>query len=417
MKNLSIVFLLLMVPLALFAAGAQDESGPVTLRYASFSAGEDNAATQQAMIDAFQEANPGIIIENEITGYGEHFTQLVTKIASGDAPDTFELNMENFLAYAIRGAVKPIDNIASEAGINLKETYAAGVLDACSYDGQTYAIPQMFSTVLLIYNKDLFDAAGASYPQEDWTWKESLEASKKIADPENDLWGTFNPVQFWEFYKVTQQNGGGVMTPDGSKFTINSPQNLETLQYMVDRIQKHHVMPSDTELAGRGDWDLFVDGKLAMISTGVWAFTDFANRCEFPWSVEVEPGNTNKATHFFANVACLSRDTENDLEAVKFLNFIASDPLSVQMRLDAQWELPTVKDASLMEQYLAITPPDNKIAVFNSLEYAVKPPALEQFQELVEILNPRLEQVRLGMLEPKEALDAAQKEAEAKIKL
>jgi len=55
--------------------------------------------------------------------------------------------------------------------------------------------------------------------------------------------------------------------------------------------------------------------------------------------------------------------------------------------------------------------------VLNSLDYAVKPPALEQFAELSNIVNTRLEKVRDGVLGVKEALDEAQAEAEAKIKL
>ncbi|MCG8452738.1 MAG: sugar ABC transporter substrate-binding protein [Spirochaetales bacterium] len=408
---------LFLVVTALFANGSGDSDEELTLRYASFSAGENNAAVLEQMIAAYEEAHPGVVIENENAGFDDHFTQLVTKIASGDAPDAFELNMENFLAYAIRGAVKPLGDIAEQAGIPLSETYAPGVLESCSYAGEAHAIPLMFSTVLSIYNKQLFDEAGLAYPTQDWTWSDAQAAAEKIAQPENDLWGIYTPLQFWEFYKVTQQNGGGLMTSDGSQFTIDSPENLETLKFMVSRIQDSHVMPSDTELAGRGDWDLFVDGRVAMIHTGVWAFTEFAERCDFPWAVEVEPGNTRKATHFFANVGCVSRDTEHSVEALEFLHFLASDPSSVTARLEAQWELPTVNDPSVLERYLAQTPPENKIAVFNSLDYAVRPPALEQYQELVEIVNPKLEMVRLGLMSPEEALRTAQAEAEARIQL
>ena len=70
-----------------------------------------------------------------------------------------------------------------------------------------------------------------------------------------------------------------------------------------------------------------------------------------------------------------------------------------------------------MERYLADTPPDNKIAVLNSLQYAVKPPALLQFSELTNIVNTKIELARDGELTAKEALDLAQAEASEKIKL
>ncbi|MCK5157059.1 MAG: extracellular solute-binding protein, partial [Spirochaetales bacterium] len=266
-------------------------------------------------------------------------------------------------------------------------------------------------------NMDLFDQAGAAYPTQDWTWSDSLAAAKKISALGDDVWGMYNPIQFWEFYKVTQQNGGGLMTPDGKTFTINSKENVATLQYMLDRVYKYHVMPTRDEQADRPESDLFVDNKLGMWLNGVWAFNDLLTRADFPWGVEVEPGNIAKATHFFGNVGCISTTSKHPEEALKLLNFLATSPAAVDMRLDAQWELPTVADPAIMERYINDTPPENKIAVLNSLEYAVKPPALEEFAELTNIVNTRIEMARDGLLTAQEALDLAQEEAVANIKL
>lgn len=405
----------LVVPL--FAGGRAEDEGVITIKYNNFSAGENNAAVLQKMISIFEADHPNIRIENEAMGYGDNYwTQLVTRIAGNDAPDCFELNMENFLAHATRGSLRPLDGLFDATGID-KNVYSPGLLDAVSFDGELQAIPLMFSTVVLVYNMDLFDRAGVAYPDSSWTWDDSLSAAKKISALGDDIWGMFNPIQFWEFYKVTQQNGGGLMTPDGKKFTINSPQNVKTLQYMLDRVYVHHVMPTKEEQADRPESDLFVEGKLGMWLNGVWAFSDLQNRADFPWGVEVEPGNIAKATHFFGNVGCISTTTKHPEEAFMFLNFLASDPRAVDLRLEAQWELPTVKDPEVMKRYIEDTPPENKIAVLNSLDYAVKPPALEQFAELSNIVNTKIEMARDGLLTAQEALDLAQEEAEKNIRL
>mgnify|MGYP004471888705 CR=1 FL=1 len=39
----------------------------------------------------------------------------------------------------------------------------------------------------------------------------------------------------------------------------------------------------------------------SMIPTGIWAFNTFADACDFNWDICVEPGGTQKATHFFSN--------------------------------------------------------------------------------------------------------------------
>jgi len=413
-----IVIMMILLAMPAFSAGQTDKAaGPVTIRYANFSAGEHNAETLKKMVDLFMAKNPDVKVELESMGYGDNYwTSLITRIAGGDAPDAFELNMEQFLAFTLRGATSPLDDLFKSSGIS-KSTYGEGLLEAVSFNGKIMAIPQSFSTVVLIYNKALFDQAGISYPNANWTWDDALVAAQKITALGPDIYGAFNPIQFWEFYKVSQQNGGGLMTPDGKSFTINSPQNIATLQYMLDRMWKYNVMPNREQQANRPEGDMFVDGKLGMWLNGVWAFTDLKNRVKFSWGIEVEPGMSSKATHFFGNVAAVSRTTKYPEQTFRFINFMASDPDVVQLRLDAQWELPTVSDPTVMERYLADTPPDNKIAVLNSLQFAVKPPALLQFSELTDIVNTKIEQARDGVLTAKEALDLAQTEATARIKL
>jgi len=142
----------------LFGAG-QAEPGVVTIRYANFSAGEHNAETLRKMVDLFMAKNPNIKVELESMGYGDNYwTSLITRIAGGDAPDAFELNMEQFLAFTLRGSNRPLDELFTKTGMS-KNVFGEGLLDAVSFNGKVMAIPQSFSTVVLIYNKALFDQA------------------------------------------------------------------------------------------------------------------------------------------------------------------------------------------------------------------------------------------------------------------
>lgn len=396
-------------------AAETTKKAPVTIKYASFSAGADHVEALDAMIHSFEKDNQDIKVESNIVGYGEHFTQLATQIAANNAPDCYELNMENLLAFGLRGAPLELGPLFTKTGANT-DVYSKGVLNACSLNGKLYAVPLSYSTVVMIYNKDLFDKAGVAYPTKDWTWKDELDAAKKIKALGKDIWGVFQEVQIWEFYKTVQQNGGSMLSSDAKKFTMNTPANIETLQYMVDRVRVHHVMPTEAERADRYQADLFKEGKLGMLRAGVWFFTDFANNItDFKWDVEVEPGNAKKATHFFANVACVSKDSKYQEEAFRFINAMGSDKSIVNIRLLDKWEIPSVSDPELLKSYLAKTPPENKKAVLDSMDYAVTPPALEQYAEFVDIVNPKLEEMRTSNKSAKEVLDALQAEVEAKI--
>ena len=384
----------------------------IYLTYTNFSVGADKMEYLIQMITSFEKKNPGIRITNNVVGYGEHFTQLATQIAANNAPDCYELNMENFLSFMTRGTPADLGPLFDQAGAS-KDAYAPGLINTCSYKGKMFAVPLMYSTVVLIYNKKLFDQAGVAYPTKDWTWNDELEAAKKIRALGPDIWGCFQEVQYWEFFKTVQQNGGNLSDVDGNP-TLNSDANVETLQYMVDRMFKWKVSPTDEERAGRPQGDLFKAGILGMFRGGVWFFTDFANsisKDDFGWDVQVEPGNKSKATHFFANVACVSANSKHQLEAFKFINAMGCDADIAKIRLTAQWEIPAGSDPQLAKDYIAITPPDNKQAVLDSMNYAVAPPVLKQFNELINAVNPLISAMASSSNKKtaKEVLDECQK--------
>lgn len=172
------------------------------------------------------------------------------------------------------------------------------------------------------------------------------------------------------------------------------------------------VMPTTEAMAGRGDWDLFTEGKLAMIHTGIWAFPTFTEKCAFDWDIVVEPGIQQKATHFFANVNCVSVDSKQKEAAARFIDAMGSDPDIVQLRLDAGWELPTIADQAMLSQYLEVTPPANRKAVFESMDYAATPPALKEQAAVAEIIDSYLKPMEMNDMSAQDALDACQKQLE-----
>lgn len=108
-----LAFLLAAALLMAFAAAA---SAQTTLTYANFSASGAQEETLKKMIAIFEEKNPDIKIDLQLTGYNDYFTGLATRVGGGNPPDVFELNMENFLAYMLRGAVADL----SDLGIDRK---------------------------------------------------------------------------------------------------------------------------------------------------------------------------------------------------------------------------------------------------------------------------------------------------------
>ncbi|WP_313182940.1 ABC transporter substrate-binding protein [Lacrimispora sp.] len=384
----------------------------VTIRLDQFSGSGASEGALKEMVAKFNEQYPDIKVELQSFGYDDYFTQLQSKIVGGSAADVFELNFENFVAYASEDVLLDIGALMGDtSGFNQT------ALKAFQYEGKQFGIPNSFSNVVLVYNKDLFDKAGAAYPTDDWTWTEMLEAAKKIRSLSGDTYGLYRPVSFHEFYKGVKQNGGSLLSEDGGKFTVNLPQNVETLDIMSGWVTDSNVMPSDAQMGGMGDWDLFKSGRLGMIITGIWAFSDFTDNCDFSWDVAVEPGNTAKATHFFSNAYVVNKETANPEAAAALAAFLAGSKEAAQIRVDSSWELPPVIYQDVLDSYLKVTPPENREAVFKSLDYLVTPPVVKQQSEMQEIITKHLNNAISGNVTAKDALDECQAELEQKIKL
>jgi len=414
------IFLMLVISLVFIGSFAgwviAVNNQAVTLDYLNFSGAGEPLKYLEEMKKVFEQQNPDIKINIEVVGFGEYFTLLQTRIAGGTAPDSYELNYENFVTYAKKGVLLDLEPLFVKHKFDTS-VLNNNALNAFSVEGKQYGLPAMFSDVVLFYNKDLFDKAGASYPTADWTWHDEQKAAEKIRALGNNIFGICHPVHFWEFYKVVQQNGGSIFNEDKTKFMVNSPQNVETLQFMVDRVLKSNVMPTEAQVSGMGDWELFKAEKVGMIVTGIWAFPEFIKTCDFEWDIAIEPGNTKKATHFFSNGLVINKDSKKVEQAFKWISFMSASKEAAKIRVDSGWELPAVTYPDVLASYLEQTPPASRQVVFDSLQYLVTPPVIEQFAEMADIMGIHLAAARDGAKTPQEALDAAQKELEAKIKL
>ncbi len=403
MKKLVALVLALAMVLSLSLAYAE----PTTITYAHFSGSGAQEETLKAMVEVFEKKNPDIKVDVQITGYEDYFTKLATTVGGGNPPDVFEMNMENFLSYMLRDACADVTDMITTAN------YSEGTLAAVSSEGKVYAVPMSFSTCVLFYNKALFDQAGVAYPTAEWTWADAQAAAEKINALGDDIWGYYQPITYNELYKSIKGNGGSVLSEDYTKFTMNTPENVAVLDAMIARVRgENHVMPTKEEMAGRGDWDLFTEGKLGMLVTGIWGFSTFAEKCTFDWDIVVEPGYKTPSTFFFANVNCVSPASEKKEAAAKFIDAMGSDPDIVQLRLDSSWELPTIADQSKLSQYIDMTPPANRKAVFDSMDFAAAPPALEEQGAVVEIIDNMLSTLEMNDMTAQEALDEIQAQLE-----
>jgi multiple sugar transport system substrate-binding protein len=390
------------------AADPTEAGGDVTITYTNFISNGGNEENLQKIVDAFEDDNPGITVDVTTLPYADYGTALQTDLAAGTASDVFDVEYSNYAQYQANGVLAPLE-------VTDPSVYRESVLDAYATDGTQYALPSSFSTVVMFYNKDLFEAAGIDTPADGWTWADVQSAAEALTDQDAGVWGAHQPVSFYEFYKVLEQNGGTFLDDSGTKVAFNTPEGVEAAEWLVGK--SGTVMPTIEQGQGTPDFDtnLFKDGKLAMLYTGIWMFGAFAD-VPFGWDIAVEPGNTQQASALFSNAVGVSAQSKNIDAATKFAEFLTSSDIMVDTRLEAGWELPPISDDAKLETYLTLGNPDNRQAVFDSLDNVALPPVVAQGQqEMQDIMTEELIEAQSGRKSVKEALDSAEERINAAI--
>jgi multiple sugar transport system substrate-binding protein len=394
-------------------SATRDDSGgeTTTIHYLTFSAAPDHLKDLTSIVTAFEAENPKIKVSVQTAAYDKYFTQLQTDLAGGTAPDTFELDYQNFVTYAEGGSLADLGGLSPHDSSYQASTISPAALQAFTHAGKQYALPESFSTVVLLYNKQLFDAAHLSYPTADWTWADETAAATKLTNKAKGVFGDFQPVTFYEYYKSVNQAGGSFLSPDGKHATFNSAAGVDAAKWLIGKPGK--TMPTLAAIGSTPDFDtnLFKSGKLAMWHNGNWQF-DGLKSVPFGWDVVVEPGNPQKASAVFQNAVAVSARSAHQDAAFKWLNFLTTSQPSVTARVNSAWELPPLADASKLSGYLSQSPPANRQAVMDALGKQSLLPVIAKEQQMQDIVNNALTKAAGGQ-DVQKALDGAAQKVDA----
>ncbi len=244
------------------------DSGPVTITYAVW-AGTQTPA-MQAIVDAFMKENPDIKVELQEQPWPQYWSTLQTGAQGGTAPDAFWMLAQQIRPYAAGGQLLDISDAITSENVDLSK-YPKAVLDLYDQgDGKIYGLPKDFDTNGVWYNKALFDAAGVAYPADDWTWEDFRAAAKALT--RDGVWGVAAPIDYQGgYYNTIYQAGGKVISDDGTKAEIGSPEAVKGIQFWTD-LMADGSSPTLQQLSDTEAETMFEQGKVAMYMSGAyWA--------------------------------------------------------------------------------------------------------------------------------------------------
>ena len=241
------------------AAAADELSGEIT--FAFWDGNQQDG--MQALADAFVAQHPGVTINLSVTPWDSYW-QVLGAAAEGGMPDVFWMHSNNFVDFAKKGILMDCTDLYDPAN------FPAGISEVFRWDGKQLGVPKDFDTIALVYNKDLFDAAGVAYPDDTWNWDSLVAAAQKLTS--GDVYGFAAPAnEDQSGYLVTVYQAGGHTVNFGDKESgYTDPKTIQGVQFWIDLQKKYKVSPTQEQLTEMSHHDYFKSGKAAMVFLGSW---------------------------------------------------------------------------------------------------------------------------------------------------
>ncbi|WP_338787135.1 sugar ABC transporter substrate-binding protein [Metabacillus sp. FJAT-53654] len=357
----------------------------------------------EALISTFEASHPSIKIKMASIPYADYELRLRTEIAAGNPPDILAIDTPYLALYANSGSLLSIDQYMKAEGDI--EDIPPATLKGLTYEDEIYLSPMVESGVALFYNMHLFKEAGVPFPSKDpnkpMTWDEVLEATKKITNSVNGVYG-IDPAQGFgageapAYFKLPLlwQFGAEVLNPNATSAEgyLNSDEALKALQFYQDLYHKHKV--AAVELPPNP----FETGKLAMTVMGSWVFADLEKY--FPdfklgedFGVAPLPKVKNQVTPnggWALGISAKSKYPEEAWEFIKYATSFEGSKKYVEMTGDLPARYSVVNAFPELNEY-----PKN-IFIQQTQKYSKNRPVTPVYPAVSEAIKTLFEDVGIG---------------------
>lgn len=413
-----VLLTVLIASMLLSACGSKATQGPVTISFMAWGAPEELAVWQQ-IVDDFQAANPNIKVNVEVSDWDSYWTKLKTLLAANTPPDVFAMDAPLYLDYQSRGVLLNIQSYIDKSS-GLLDGFYPVTLEAYKLPDGYYGLPRDFQTIVLFYNKDMFDAAGAAYPSADWTYDDLRAAAKSLTVDKNGD-GTIEQYGFdaglWDMENFWSEAiwswGGEVINPDYTKTLIGEPIARQAWQFAYDLMWTDQSM-ADPNTSGQYGTDLFQAGIAAMTPMGHWAVPGYAT-VNFKWDVAPMPiGPTGgRATSVNSAGFVVAKDTKNPDAAWEFIKYCLSQ--TGQTRLtELGLAIPVLESVANSPVFLEQSMVNINQQVFlDSLAFARMKPVFKGYDEWASTIGDGMAPIWLGEADLNTTMDSVVPEADA----
>lgn len=356
----------------------------------------------EKVVNQFNQSQKGIKVSTLAVPYDAFADKITAAVPRGKGPDVFIFAQDRLGGWVAAGnTIEPLDFFLDD---KIKGRFLKTTMDAMTYQGNVYGLPLNFKVITMIYNKKLV-------PTPPKTTAELVAMGKKLSNPASGRFG----LAYWHsdfYYHAALMNGfgGGVFGPN-RKPTINSAQNIQSLDQLLKWIGQG-FMPEEPSTALLTA--LFNQGKAAMVFSGPWFLGEISK--DIQWGLAPLPAISEAGgkpmrpwiTVEGVYVAAPSKNKDAAFELVKYLTDVAAGKVLALEGRQTPANKAVYADAQVAK--------DPILAAFRKqVDVAVPMPNVPEMTMVWSPVTTAMNTIVKKTATPKQAMDIAQKEVVERI--
>ncbi|MDB6454166.1 ABC transporter substrate-binding protein [Falsirhodobacter sp. 20TX0035] len=367
------------------------------------------------------EAETGIKTNIEVVGQDVFESRITLSFTGGtgdiDVVHTPAIQVQRWVEA---GWLAPLTQTLS--GMPDRDDIIPATLDSFKVGDDHWGIPFFAETGLLAYRKDLLEAAGKQPPT---TWEEMLDVAAAIHSP--DTAGVVmraapgQGFNMFVFPMIMRAYGGEFFAdyPDDLTPTFNSPETLSALDVYIKLLGEYGPngvssfnFPEVVAAMQAGQAAMTVDGTSIVSQAVDPQKSRFADQIE----LALPPaGPAERAPALAVHGLGVSASAKDPEAAAKFVAWATSKETMTKLALNEAYpdftRASIAEDPAVKEKYAGIQADflDLRIAALQEARSDYRP-LLPTWPELGAAMGENVNAALNGMMEPQEALDAANEE-------
>lgn len=372
------------------------------------------------LVDAFHQVHPEIRVEvSHIPSPRDYRTRLATEFAAGSPPDVTLMNYRRYASFAANGLLEPVGPYLAQSDLIQASDFYPITIESFTWRGEIMCLPQNISSLVVYYNRDMFDAAGVPYPTDDWDWDDFVETAVALTrdldnDGRIDQYGLGIDPSLFRLVPFVWQNDAPVVDDleNPRRLTLSRFPSLEALQWFVDLRQVHGVVPTRVEETAQDSESRFVAGTTAMFLNSRRGTPSYREIDRFIWDVAPLPTGKTAAGILHSDAYCMSATAENKTAVWSFIEY-ANSVAGQTIIAGSGRTVPSLiavaeSDAFLNPDQL----PEHSRVWLDTIPSLGRVPVISAWQEIENVASEEIERAFYGDITVKEAAALADQRTE-----